>query len=165
MDIEAFFLERGITGSEALRFFNILKNFHITYGSQACWCLRNVENHAAVEGFTTSQNSRPRYMGTDARELLLASIGQSYSESTPIIVRYGHCKSTYCINPSHYFFGTRQDAMAQHNIRNGSGVNHELIAKLREDRSATKKSYASLAKEYMLPYHTVRRICTNETFA
>lgn len=116
-------------------------------------------------GFSTSRNARPKYKTADARELMLALLDQYPSETNPIIVRRSCCTSTYCINPLHYFYGTRRDAMWQHNLRSGGQVDQQLVLKLREECSVAKKSYASIAREYQLPYHTVRRICTNEYFA
>ena len=165
MDFEVFCKERYLSGPETLQFLTILKNFCTTYGQNQCWSLQKVKNPDAVAGFSMSRNARPRFKGADARELLLAAVGQYHSESKPIIVRHSCCESTCCVNPLHYFYGTRQDAMWQHNLRIGSPVSPQVVTQLREECGRTKKSYASLAREFNLPYHTVRRICNNESFA
>lgn len=160
-----FLADKYVVGAHAVNFLNVLKSFHTTFGDSECWCLRKAKNRQATKGFTTTQNARPKYMGVDARELLLATIDQYPSESKPIIVRRGCCSSTYCINPNHYFYGTRQDAMEQHNVRRGNPVDSALINQIRDSCGRQGKSYAAIAREYNLPYYTVRRICNHETFS
>lgn len=160
-----FLADKYIVGTHAVDFLNVLKSFHTRFGDNECWCLKKVKNLQVTKGFTVAQNARPKYRGVDARELLLATIDQYPSESKPIIVRRGCCSSTHCINPNHYFYGTRQDAMEQHNIRRGNPVDLALVQQLRDACTNQKKSYASIAREYNLPYYTVRRICNNETFS
>ena len=65
--------------------------------------------HSAFEGFNTSKKNKLLYQNKDARELLLFLTGRLPKEETPIIVRKGYCQSPYCLNPAHYYWGTRKD--------------------------------------------------------
>lgn len=165
LDFKAFCEERYLFPADVLHFLNILRKFCKSHGQEKCWCLKKAKDRELVSSISTSQNQRPRYKGVDARELLLALMDQSPTETKSIIVRHSSCQSTYCINPLHYFYGTRQDAMWQHTLRKGSEVSPQVVQSLRDEHSLTRRSYASLAREYKLPYHTVRRICTHEYFA
>lgn len=165
LDFEQLCKENYLSEREILQFVTTLKTFCVSHGQDKCWCLKKAKNRELVANFSISQNMRPRYKGVDARELLLGFAGKFRPDPESVIVRYGYCESTYCINPLHYFFGTRQDAMWQHNARKGSRVSPELVQKLREECSHSKKSYAALARDHKLPYHVVRRICTHESFA
>lgn len=153
-----------ISGTDALHFIDVLTKFQQTYGDNSCWCLRKANNLKAFKGFTTSNNARPLYKGQDARILLLASTGQLNFETHLSIVRHGHCKSAHCLNPTHYFYGDKRDVALQRHARNGSPISPEMISTLRGEHSKGR-SYASIARDHCLPYHVVRRICTNESFA
>jgi hypothetical protein len=164
MDLADFFSRQYISGTDALHFVEVLSKFHRTQGAQACWCLKKANNLKALKGFTTSNLSRPLFKGQDARELVLAVAGQYRPETDSIIVRRGVCTSTHCLNPTHYFYGTKQDVAMQRHARKGSPLSPELVSLLREERKKDR-SYASIARQYALPYHVVRRICTNESFS
>ena len=114
-------------------------------------------------GFNTSKKNHLLYKNRDARPLILSMIGYTYNEDKPIIVRKAECRSIYCLNPSHYYWGTRKDVAYENAKRNNIGINNELITKLRIEK-AEGISSLKLAKAYKLPYHTVRRICNNETY-
>lgn len=165
MDFETLCKENYLSDREILQFITVLKTFCVSHGQNKCWCLKKAKNRDLVANFSTSQNMRPRYRGADARELLLGFVGKFRPDQDSVIVRYGFCESTYCINPLHYFYGTRQDAMWQHNSRKGTKINPELVQQLRDERERTNKSYAAIARDHKLPYHVVRRICTHESFA
>lgn len=156
-----FFQENYIVGEDATRFMTVLKLFDDRYGKEKCWCVKKVNNPYHLEGFVLSHPNRPLYKRIDARVLVLALIDQYEDPNKPFIVRRGQCTSNHCINPNHYFYGTKRDISVQNNIRKGSNLTPDLIDTLRAQREE-KRSYASLAREFNLPYHTVRRACLNE---
>jgi hypothetical protein len=157
-----FFHDNYIMGDDIAQFMNVLKLFDQRYGKEKCWCIKKINNPEHLKGFVLSHPNRPVYKGTDARGLVLALIDQYSEPEKPFIVRYSNCLSTHCINPNHYFHGTKRDVAIQRNKRNGTHrLDPGLIELLRHERSE-KRSYASLAREFNLPYHTVRRACLNE---
>ena len=87
-------------------------------------------------------------------------------EPTPeksIIVRKGYCQSPYCLNPSHYYWGTRKDVAYENAKTNKKSIDIGLITKLRIENESGVSS-RKLSKHYHLPYHSVRRICSYETY-
>jgi hypothetical protein len=161
MKVLDFFSQYYIVGEDAARFMTVLKLFDDRYGKEKCWCTKKINNPYHLEGFVLSHPNRPLYKRIDARVLTLALVGQYPDPNKPVIVRRGHCTSNHCINPNHYFYGTKRDVAIQRNIRKGSHLTQDLIDTIRAQWEE-KRSYASLAREFNLPYHTVRRACLNE---
>ena len=89
--------------------------------------------------------------------------GYNSDTTNNVIVRRSCCNSPYCLNPSHYYWGTRQDVAYENIKRNRITLNKDLITKLRKENTAGINSN-KLSKKYKLPYHTVRRICNNEVY-
>jgi hypothetical protein len=159
------FLATSLTPNDKITF---VKAFQIALqlrGKDKCWCLKRRDqcNHTIFQGFTTSKKVHLSYRGRDARPLLLAMAGQEPDPLKPIIVRRSICESQYCLNPSHYYWGTRADVARENNERNKTGINNTLISRLRQE-SESGISSLKLSKTYRLPYQTVRRICNYETY-
>lgn len=75
------------------------------------------------------------------------------------MVRRHECTSVYCINPAHFYWGTKQDVCFERGWRKGSRVTVQLVEELRKKYETQNTSITSLAKSYKLPYHVVRSIC------
>jgi hypothetical protein len=154
----ALFNEHYLTSQELYRFIETLQKFETTYGAKACWCLKTVTK-SEVKGFSTSHSTKPFFKGIDARPLLLAVLDQYPNWEKPLVVRHHECKSPHCINPNHYYFGTKKDICFERGWRRGSRVTPQLVEELREKYEFQNTSLTSLAKSYKLPYHVVRGIC------
>lgn len=162
MDSVDFFYDHGLLSTDLLHFINILRKFDQLYGSDQCWCLKTV-NKSIIKNFSTSHNSKPLFKGEDARLLALAIVDQYQEEDKPVVVRKGQCSSIYCINPTHYYFGSRKDVAFERNMRTGNAISPELVQELRA-QCKNNRSYSSIARQYNIPYNTVRRICTYESY-
>jgi hypothetical protein len=165
LDYLDFFREQYLTTDDLVAVVSALNLFQSGFGTNRCWCLKTI-NRSELKGFTTSHGSRPLYKGRDARMLTLAIAGQYQSETQPIIVRKHVCNSVYCINPNHYYFGTKREVCFERGQRKGSRISPELVTELRLKNTENRKtwSYAALARQYRLPYHVVRRICNHESY-
>ena len=156
MDFAEFWKENYVVGSDAIHLIEVLELFNHTYGQNRCWCIKKIKTPEHIKGFVLTHTTIPIYKATDVRPLLLALLDQYQSDEKPIIVRRGCCKSKYCVNPTHYFYGTKRDVAFQLNIRNGSHLDEQLLEKLRREKKKDR-SYASIARQFDLPYYTVRR--------
>jgi len=154
----ALFNEHYLTSQELRQFLETLQRFEVTYGPKACWCLKTVTK-AEVKGFSTGHSTKPFFKGIDARPLLLAVTNQYSTGEKPLVIRRHECESSHCVNPNHYYFGTKQDACFERGWRKGSRVTLKLVEELREKYETQNTSITSLAKSYKLPYHVVRSIC------
>lgn len=154
----ALFNENYFTSKELLSFIETLQKFEGVYGPRKCWCLRAV-NKAQAKGFSTSHSTKPFFKGIDARPLLLAVTGQYATWDKPLVVRRHECKSPHCINPNHYYFGTKRDVCFERGWRKGSKITPQLVEKLRHEYETQNTSLTSIAQSYELPYHVVRSIC------
>lgn len=157
-----FFREYGLTREDALFFSETLLVFHHQLGKDRCWCLK-ANNTRQLKGFTATHGAKPLYKGKDARLLLLALVGVYQEQSDLMVVRRHSCTSTCCINPGHYFFGTKKDVCLERGKRQGGLVTEEMITKLRGSHKEGR-TFAYLAKQNGLPYHVVRRICIHEVY-
>jgi len=81
-------------------------------------------------------------------------------------VRRHTCQSQHCINPAHYYFGTLKDVKLEHAKRKGIKINPVVVTEIRSKRESDKRTwtYQKLGKLYELPYHVVRRICTENAY-
>ena len=162
MSVLNAFLEASLGPQDAM---NMAKSFQVAVkfmGRERCWCMERL-NHAAFSGFTKSHGFKLNYRGRDARPLLMALGGLYPSSDTDLIVRRGFCQSAYCLNPSHYYWGTKSDVALENTRRRSAGLDVALIAKLRQEWDEGAKVTA-LSKKYEIPYHTARRICNRETY-
>jgi len=162
MNFYDFFKEYGLGKDDLLLIANVLHEFQSIAGENSCWCLKQ-NNIKKLKGFTTSHPSKPLYKGKDARLLVLALAGQYQDDLNLLVIRKHTCSSPHCINPGHYFFGTKKDVCFERGQRKGSSVTPEVVTALRSGHEENK-TYASLARQYKLPYHVVRRICLHEVY-
>lgn len=156
------FLEASLGPSDAM---TVAKSFQLAVkfmGRDRCWCLKRF-NHAAFNGFTSSHGTRPIYRGRDARPLLMGLAGMYPDDERAVIVRRACCESLYCLNPSHYYWGTKADVALENSRRRSAGLDTALITQLRQEWDDGAKVTA-LSKKYQIPYHTTRRICNRETY-
>ena len=159
---EDLFLYEELTAYDQVVFATSLKFAHKLLGRKPCWCMK-LCNHNVFQGFTTSKKNRLLYKTKDARPLLLALAGKFSTEEKSIIVRKAECTSQYCLNPSHYYWGTRSDVAYENAKRSNSNINNLLITKLRE-KSQKGISKKELSITYKIPYETTRRICNYEIY-
>ena len=160
--IESPFLAKDLTPKDQITFAIAFQAAIKEIGKEQCWCLKEY-NSLALQGFKTTKVNIPLYKNKDARPLMLAMICSFYEETKPIIVRRSICKSKYCINPTHYYWGTRSDVAYEEAKRNRKDISKDLITKLRSENEEGINS-KQLSKVYEVPYHTVRRICNKVTY-
>ena len=162
MQTENPFLYNLLTPYDQIKFVNAFKTGLKILGKEKCWCMKKIK-HSAFEGFNTSKKNKLQYQGKDARELLLHLTGREPTPEKSIIVTKGYCQSPYCLNPAHYYWGTRKDVAYESASINENSIDTFLISKLRKE-SQKGISSRKLSKRYRLPYHSVRRICSYETY-
>jgi hypothetical protein len=83
-----------------------------------------------------------------------------------VLVRKSVCRSRHCLNPSHYYFGTATDVALERNQKKGSKLTTKLMDEIKNlhQQDNKKWNYSALAKQYQLPYYTVRRLCVGATY-
>jgi len=162
MRLEDVFLYADLTIRDQVQFAKTVQICLRLLGRDQCWCMKQ-RSHSAFEGFSTAHTSRLLYKGVDARPLILGISGRFQTEDTPIIVRKAFCKSQYCLNPSHYYYGTRSAVALENAQRNKTGLSPQLIQLLRQGRQEGKR-ILDLSRKYKIPYHTARRVCSEETY-
>lgn len=123
-----------------------------------------------VSGFSVANPTKTRYAGIDARLFFLAIAGIYPKEGiNQLIVRRNYCKSQHCVNPSHYYYGSKSDVALENQSRKHSlketkiPMTPELAESLRTGR-ASGESITSLAIKHRLPYHVARRVCSEGTY-
>ena len=161
MNEKPAFLYNDLTPYDQIVFANAFKTALKILGKDSCWCMKKLK-HSAFQGFNTSKN-KLFYKGRDARPLILCLTGRNPKDQNTIIVRKCFCNSNYCLNPAHYYYGTRQDVAYEKASISKKFIDKELISKLRLEKDKGISS-RKLSKTYKLPYHSVRRICNYETF-
>jgi hypothetical protein len=162
MPLEQLFLFSGLTPLDQLVFSAAFRVCLDAIGADDCWCLQK-RSHSAFAGFSTVNPNKLLYKSQDARPLLLSIAGQFQSNERPVTVRRSICQSPHCLNPAHYYWGTKADVAAETAQRNGKQISIEAINKMRED-TINGHTYLQVARQYSLPYHVVRRICSGETY-
>jgi hypothetical protein len=153
-----FFTDYSLGPQDLISFVETLNKFQNTFGSKPCWCLKSAVK-SQVPGFKTSHPRYPVFKKVSARALALAIVDQYEDETNSILVRRHQCRSTHCINPNHFYWGTKKDVCFERGWKKKSQVTPELVNELRNKYENEKVSFVSLAKTYKLPYHTVRNIC------
>jgi hypothetical protein len=131
------------------------------YGKDQCWRMDKTQ-HAAFEGFSTSNKQTLFYQGVDARPLILALSGR-FQEDGQVAIRSAVCNSPYCFNPTHYFWGSKSEVSLETHTKNKRNLSADLVQELRSEREKGVQVLA-LSRKHHLPYHVVRRICSGETF-
>ena len=168
-----FFVERGLGTEDLVWILKCLKLLGERLPDDCCWSLDKI-NHAFFHGFTLQRKNpfeepsaltgaptgRPRYRGRDARALILAIAGR-YGESGQVVVRTASCSSPYCVNPNHYYWGSKSDVQLERLRRNGTSLSWETIKKIRTLRNTDpqKYTYQKLSEEFHLSYSVIRGIC------
>jgi hypothetical protein len=115
-------------------------------------------------GLAPAARNALRYKGADARPLILGMSGQFQPDETYVAIRKSVCKSPYCLNPEHYYWGTRADVMMQvQSKQKKKKISPEVIQALRTGRQEGQR-VLDLSRKYKVPYHTARRICAGETY-
>ena len=161
MDALTFFMEYGLTNSDAVVFAKAFQVFLATVGPNSCWNLHKMR-HSAFSGFQTGTGRIIRYQGFDARPLLLAAAGRySWSDKT-VLVRHRTCQVDRCLNPSHYYWGTRADVAYERGRALDKIPRQDLIETIKAaDSSVTSKS---LSERLNIPYHLLTRIRSGRSF-
>ena len=165
-DFWSVFLLSGLARKDALYVAEAMAHFQAVAAPGQCWCVKS-RKHLVLKGFEGGGNRLvPYYKGKNARFLVLALINQFATAEAPVAVRKAACKSQWCINPEHYYFGTRSDVKLEDNKRKGGNLSHELIAEIRQLKAKDPRKWtaAALARHYNMRYHVIRRICLGETF-
>lgn len=162
MTLGDVFLYADLTPVDQVAFSKAFQVCLRVRGRSRCWCMAHMQ-HSVFSGFTVLSEKTLMYKGRDARSLLLAFAGQFQSEEKPIAVRRSSCKSVYCLNPSHYYWGTRQSVSYETSVRNGTAVSMEKIKKMKEEKESGK-TILQISRKYKLPYHIARRLCNGETY-
>lgn len=156
------FLYRDLTPEDQVRVAKTLHTASQIMDRTRCWRLENL-NHKLFEGFSTLDKRTIKYKGVDARALLLAMTGQFAEGAKNVAVRKASCQSAHCLNPTHYYWGTREDVAYENAVREGSAIPKECINAMRS-ASESGESLIKISRRYRIPYHTTRRICKNEIF-
>ena len=96
----------------------------------------------------------------------MALVDQFRTDEKPVIVRRSCCTSNYCINPNHYFYGTRTDVGLQNQLRAGINLSLNIIDEIRSKRSSDTRfwSYRRLSWHFKVPEKIVARICRRESY-
>ena len=160
---ENFFKEHTLTSTDLLFITKILSKMSSNLGKDDCW-VAPVEGKQKIDGFYSWGPARVKYKGADARVLVMAIVDQYRDETQPVLVRKGGCIENHCINPHHFYYGTKRDVCFENNQRNGRPITPSLIRELRSKHETEKFSFTYIAKTYNLPYHLVRRICNYVTY-
>lgn len=164
-----YFLENDLSTRDAVLFSMVFQAYLTSLGPDRCWCMKK-NSLSSFTGFTISSPSKTRYKGRDARILSLAIAGVVPKEDAgQVVVRRSCCKSPHCINPAHYYYGSKSDVAMENRgkkqIKKGDPavMTPELARLLRSER-ASGKSITSLAIKYRLQYHVARRVCSEDTY-
>ena len=162
MSTTSLFRDLGLDSTDLITFVRAIDLCLKLYTKDKCWPL-DQSNHIAFEGFNTSHSSSLFYRGVDARPLLLALSGR-FQEEGEVAIRRASCTSPYCLNPAHYYWGTRGQVMLENQQpHKKSELSMDLIEKLRQGRQSGMR-VLDLSRKHRIPYHTARRICAGETY-
>ena len=137
MTQEDVFLYNGLTPYDQIIFAKAFQISLQLLEKEQCWCLKK-NTHAIFQGFTTSKTNRLLYKNQDARPLILAMANKFATEEKTIIVRRSVCSSKHCLNPNHYYWGTRADVAYESTKKGNKGINKKLITKLREENKTMR---------------------------
>jgi hypothetical protein len=166
MDLISFFRDASLTTEDAVVFAKAFQLSLQLQGPERCWCVKK-QNHSVFNGFSTYNNTKLLYRGHDARGLLMAMSNRYYEDERPIVVRRSVCKSVHCLNPTHYYYGTKSDVAMETNVRSSKSSQSQNILmadQIRMERDAGE-SILRLSRKYKIPYHTARRICSENAYS
>ena len=161
METLEFFRDNGLIPPDAIVFAKAFQVLMKISGKSACWDL-NQSRHNIFSGFVNSKRNHLFYKTLDARPFLLAMIGQYPDEENRVIVRRHTCDCKFCLNPSHYYYGTMADVRLETNQRNGDALTPDLVTKIKSvDHGLSNKE---VARRFNLSYQRVRKIRRGYTF-
>lgn len=161
METLEFFRDNGLIPPDAIVFAKAFQVLMKISGKSACWDL-NQSRHNIFSGFVNSKRNHLFYKTLDARPFLLAMIGQYPDEENRVIVRRHTCDCKFCLNPSHYYYGTMADVRLETNQRNGDTLTPDLVTKIKAvDHGFSNKE---VARRFNLSYQRVRKIRRGYTF-
>jgi hypothetical protein len=169
MDLLQFFRDSSLTSDDAVVFAKSFQLCLLHLGEDRCWCVKK-QSHSVFKGFNVYSSSRLMYRSQDARPLILAMSSRYSSEELPVLVRRGICKSPHCLNPAHYYYGTKSDVALENNVRSPraakrrNDVTAVLAEQMRMDHDAGE-SILRLSRKYKIPYYTARRICSDNAYS
>ena len=163
MTTHEVFVFHDLTTADQVVFAKAFQVAQRLFGRYTCWCLRK-GNHKIFEGFSTVERTRLTYKGRDIRPLTLAMAGLFSDETSNIAVRRSICQSQYCLNPSHYYWGTRQHVSYEDAKRNGTIMDLQTMEKMQDEKDEGL-SILKISRKYKVPYHTARRICNGVTYS
>lgn len=161
METLEFFRVNGLIPPDAVVFAKAFQVFMRFAGKDACWDL-NKSRHRIFSGFINSKRSHLFYKTMDARPFLLAMIGYFPEEGKDVIVRKHTCECKFCLNPSHYYYGTMADVRLETNQRKGDALTPTLVDQIRAiDTGVSSKE---ISRRFKLSYQRVRKIRVGHTF-
>ena len=161
METLEFFRANGLIAPDAVVFAKAFQVFMRIAGKDACWDLKK-SRHRIFSGFINSKRNHLFYKTMDARPLLLAMIGQFPEAGKNVIVRKHICDCKFCLNPSHYYYGTKADVRLETNQRNGDTLTPQLVDQIRQaDKGLSSRA---LSRRFNVSYQRVRKIRVGETF-
>jgi len=162
MQISDLFLYSGLTPEDQVVFAKAFQICLRLFGTDRCWRLDR-RKHPAFMGFNFSQATSVVYKGVDVRPLILAMSGR-YKEEGQVAIRRSTCGSPHCLNPAHYYWGSKSQVMLERfGTRRGGQISVDTIEGMRMGRLQGKR-VLDLSRQYKIPYHTARRICAGETY-
>ena len=151
----------GLTPYDHLVFAKTIQIGLENFGANRCWDASEYAN-SIFEGFNTSKKTHLIYKNADARPLILAISGRERTDDEAVVVRKACCSSPHCLNPCHYYWGGRQD-VAFEKAQKNKKLSIDVIKRLRVGYESGL-SCRRISRIYKLPYQTVRRICSGETY-
>lgn len=161
------FLESGLNTDAAVAVAKSMSLWEAALGRDSCWIIGK-RTHSALSGFSTRHRQHVLYLGQDVRPLVLSLSERFYSDEFPVIVRRSCCKSVHCINPVHYYWGTRADVVMEFGARKSSAAGKKQITPIvveavRQGRDAGE-TILRLSRQHKIPYHVARRICSENSY-
>ena len=161
MDPLQFFMQTGLTNKDAVVFAKAFQVFLATVGPESCWDLQKMR-HSAFSGFQTTKGRIIFYSGFDARPLLLAAAGRFSEGDRTVLVRHRDCKADRCLNPSHYYWGTRSDVAYERGRACNKLPGQDLIDTIKTSHHSV--SSKALSEKLNIPYHLLTRIRSGKNF-
>jgi hypothetical protein len=141
-----YFLENDLSTRDAVLFSMVFQAYLTSLGPDRCWCMKK-NSLSSFTGFTISHPGKTRYKGRDARILSLVIAGVVPKEDAgQVVVRRSCCKSPHCINPAHYYYGSKSDVamedQGKKQLKKGDPavMTPELARLLRSERASGNQS-------------------------
>lgn len=158
------FRDQGLETSDLITFTGALNVLQTTLGSSQCWDLKAI-NHAFFQSFVLNEHSRRvLYRGREARFLTMAVTNRFKpveTEEQPYIVRTSICTAKFCINPNHYYWGSRHDMALERTFRKYPHLTPERINELKRLRRSGL-TYGQLASTFEISPLVARSLCKTD---